>query len=174
MKKTINKCRNFNKLAKRTYTKRQGGNELATTGNRGGLFRDFRDLDIHDPFEEFHNFPFSIPKRNFNFGQLDFKENKENYQVSADLPGMRKEDISVSIEEGSLIISGERKEEKEEKGEKVYRKERRYGKFQRVVDLPQNMDSKGIKAEFKDGVLTLTIPKLHKEEQEKKVEIKIE
>lgn len=90
---------------------------------------------------------------------VDVYEDKENFMVKAELPGMKKEDISVTLHEGSLSISGERKsEEKVEKGE-VYRSERFFGRFQRTVALPASVDAGKIKANYKDGVLTVTLPK---------------
>jgi len=90
---------------------------------------------------------------------VDVYEDKENFVVKAELPGMKKEDIEVTMRDGMLSISGERKsEEKVEKGE-VYRSERFFGRFQRTVALPSTVDAAKIKAQYKDGVLTVTLPK---------------
>ena len=72
---------------------------------------------------------------------------------------MNKEDVRVSIEDGMLIMSGERKQEKEEKGKKFHRIERSYGSFMRSFRLPDNVDETAVKAEFKDGMLNVTLPK---------------
>ncbi len=90
---------------------------------------------------------------------VDVYEDKENFIVKAELPGMKKEEINVTLHDGSLSISGERKsEEKVEKGE-VYRSERFFGRFQRTVALPTSVDAGKIKAQYQDGVLTVTLPK---------------
>lgn len=90
---------------------------------------------------------------------VDVYEDKENFVVKAELPGMKKDDIDVSLHDGTLSISGERKsEEKVENGE-VHRSERFFGRFQRTVALPSSVDAGKIKAQYKDGVLTVTLPK---------------
>lgn len=169
MFKNLCKFKNLRYLARYSKVRNEISNEVAPRG----LWRDF---DLFDPFEDIRGLynPRDVNRAFQSFGNLDFKETKENYVLKADLPGMKKEEISISLEENSLILSGERKDEKEEKGDKFYRKERRYGKFQRVLPLPNNVDHKNIKAEFKDGVLNISIAKLNKEEPEKKMEIKIE
>jgi HSP20 family protein len=90
---------------------------------------------------------------------LDMHEDKDNIIVHAELPGMKKEDIDISLHEGCLSISGERKSEKEHKDAEVYRSERFVGRFQRTVSLPSAVDAEKVKASYKDGVLTITLPK---------------
>ena len=90
---------------------------------------------------------------------LDMHEDKDNITVHAELPGMKKEDIDISLHEGCLSISGERKSEKEHKDAEVYRSERFVGRFQRTVTLPSAVDAEKVKASYKDGVLTITLPK---------------
>ncbi len=101
---------------------------------------------------------------------LDVYETDGEVVVKAELPGVKKEDIEVFIRDNNLIIRGEKKEEKEEKTETVHRVERVYGKFERVVGLPTDVKLEGIKAEFKDGVLEVRLPK-EKTSKEKKIEI---
>lgn len=94
------------------------------------------------------------------FPAMDVKERADAYVIVADVPGAKKEDIDVSLENGILTISAETKSEKEEKdGERVLRQERRYGKYVRSLRLGTQIDEKGIKANYKDGVLELTLPK---------------
>ncbi|MCR4346990.1 MAG: Hsp20/alpha crystallin family protein [Sulfuricaulis sp.] len=94
------------------------------------------------------------------FPAMDVKERADAYVIVADVPGAKKEDIDVSLENGILTISAETKSEKEEKdGERVLRQERRYGKYVRSLRLGTQVDEKGIKANYKDGVLELTLPK---------------
>jgi HSP20 family protein len=90
---------------------------------------------------------------------LDVQEDKDNYLFRAELPGLKREDIEVSLQDGALVISGERKIEKLEEGVEVHRRERYYGKFQRALTLPEPVVADKVKAEYKDGVLTVTLPK---------------
>jgi HSP20 family protein len=90
---------------------------------------------------------------------FDVYEEKDNFVVKAELPGVKKEGINVSLHEGDLIISGERKSETKSEGTEVYRAERYFGKFERVVTLPAAVAASQVKAEYKDGVLTVTLPK---------------
>jgi HSP20 family protein len=90
---------------------------------------------------------------------LDFYEDKDNLLVKVELPGMKREDIEVSLHEGSLSISGERKSEEKHKDADVYRAERFIGRFQRTVSLPTPVATEKVKAQYKDGVLTITLPK---------------
>ena len=103
---------------------------------------------------------------------VDVYEDRENFVVKAELPGMKKEDIDVSLHDGMLSISGERKsEEKVEQGE-VYRSERFFGRFQRTVALPTTVDAARIKAQYKDGVLTVTLPKAE-EAKPKQIDVQV-
>jgi HSP20 family protein len=88
---------------------------------------------------------------------FDVYEDKDNFTVVAELPGMKKEDIEVSLHNGSLSISGERKSNRQEA--EVYRAERFFGRFQRTITLPTTVAGDKVKAQYKDGVLTVTLPK---------------
>ena len=90
---------------------------------------------------------------------LDLYEDKENVYVRVELPGMRKEDIELSLHNGSLSVSGERKSDETFKDAEVYREERFFGRFQRTVTLPTSVASDKVKAQYQDGVLTVTLPK---------------
>ncbi len=90
----------------------------------------------------------------------DVVEREKEYLVKVDLPDVRKEDVKVLFDRGLLTIKGERKEEKELKGETMHRTERFYGAFERSFTLPEDVDAKGIRAECKDGVLMVTLPRL--------------
>ncbi|MET0659294.1 MAG: Hsp20/alpha crystallin family protein [Steroidobacteraceae bacterium] len=89
----------------------------------------------------------------------DITETEQEYLVKAQLPDVKKEDIHVSVENGVLTLSGERRQEKETKGENDIRIESFYGTFSRSFGLPENCDGQGIRAESKDGVLRVHIPK---------------
>jgi HSP20 family protein len=90
---------------------------------------------------------------------VDISETNEEFQIKAELPEVKKEDVKVSIEDGVLRISGERKQEKEQQGKKWHRVERTYGSFMRTFTLPTNVDDSKVQADYKDGVLTLRLPK---------------
>lgn len=91
---------------------------------------------------------------------VDIKETDKGFTLKADFPGLKKEDISVTVDNSVLTLSAEHKEEKEEKEKgKVIRQERRYGKYTRSFSLGSGVDEKGITAQFEDGVLTLDIPR---------------
>ena len=91
---------------------------------------------------------------------MDVKEREGEYVVKTEMPGVNKDDISITMENGVLTISGETRSETEEKeGERLIRQERRYGKYTRSLRLGTQVDEKGIKANYKDGVLELTLPK---------------
>jgi HSP20 family protein len=89
----------------------------------------------------------------------DIEENDENYLLKLDLPGVKKDDVKISYSDGQLSISGERKQEKVTKNAKLHRVERAYGKYYRSFNLPNKIKEDKINAEFKDGQLTVTIPK---------------
>ena len=89
----------------------------------------------------------------------NISETEKEYLVRAELPGLKKEDVKVTLGDGVLTIEGERKQQKEEKNEKFHRVESFYGNFTRTFSLPDNVKSEAISCESKDGVLTVHIPK---------------
>jgi HSP20 family protein len=93
---------------------------------------------------------------------VDISETDNEYVIKAEIPEVKKEDVKVTVEDGQLTIQGERKQEKEEKGKRYHRIERAYGSFMRSFDVPDNVDESKAKAEFKEGMLTLTLPKSEK------------
>lgn len=95
---------------------------------------------------------------------VDIVETPEEFQIKAELPEVKREDVKVSVDGGVLRIEGERKQEKEEKGKKFHRIERSYGSFLRTFALPDNVEASKVQAEFKDGVLNV---RLHKSEKPK-------
>ena len=89
----------------------------------------------------------------------DVSETDGEYLIKAELPEVRKEDVSITVQDGVLTLAGERKQEKLEEQEKVHRIERFYGSFARRFALPENADEQGIRAESRDGVIVIHIPK---------------
>ncbi len=103
---------------------------------------------------------------------FDVYEEKDNFIVKAELPGMKKEDINVSLHDGNLIVSGERQNETRSEGTEVYRAERFFGKFQRAVALPATVAANKVQAQYKDGILTITLPK-SEEAKPKQIEVNV-
>ena len=98
-------------------------------------------------------------------------ETEKSFEVSLELPGIKPEDVRVELRNGELWITGEKKEEKEEKGKTYHRIERRYGEFRRTIALPAAVKESQVDAQFKDGVLRITMPKAE-QVLPKKIEVK--
>ena len=90
---------------------------------------------------------------------VDISETDAAYLIKGEIPGVRKEDVKVTLQDGMLTIQGERKQEKEEKNKKFHRVECSYGNFVRSFRVPDDADASAVKAEFKDGMLNVTLPK---------------
>jgi len=103
---------------------------------------------------------------------VDVLQNKDAVTVRVELPGMKKEDIAVTLHEGVLSISGERKDEATRDEGECHRTERLYGKFQRSITLPSPVKADKIQASYKDGVLTVTLPKTE-EAKPKQIEVSV-
>jgi len=93
---------------------------------------------------------------------VDISETDAEYLIKAELPEVKKEDVKVTVQHGVLTIHGERKHEKEEKGKRYHRVERSYGSFTRSFTLPDEVDETKVRAEYKDGMLHLHLPKSEK------------
>jgi HSP20 family protein len=103
----------------------------------------------------------------------DISETEQEYLIRAELPAVRKEDVKVTLDQGMITIHGERKEEKETKDEKFHRVESFRGAFSRSFSVPDNIDEKAIRADAKDGVLTVHLPKT-RAATPKTVEVKVQ
>ncbi|CAN6460704.1 unnamed protein product [Victoria cruziana] len=151
---------------------------IPSFSRRSNVFDPF-SLDVWDPFQ---GFPFNnrslVEPRSFLGGgdasafvntMIDWKETPQAHVFKADLPGLRKEEVKVEIEEGRVLqISGERTKEIEENNDSWHRVERSQGKFLRRFRLPENAKVDQVKAAMEHGVLTVTVPK----EEVKKPEVK--
>ena len=104
--------------------------------------------------------------------RTDVVEKKDHFEISLALPGLKKEEVNIDIENGTVSISGEKKINQESKEDKFHVVENFYGKFSRSFSLPENVDEKNIKAELKDGILKLELPKSELKESKTTVEIK--
>jgi HSP20 family protein len=108
---------------------------------------------------------FGPSRRVFNFAPqavapaLEMVDDGKAYRLTAELPGLAESDVELNVADGRLTISGEKKEEQERKDKGYMLSERRYGSFRRQLTLPPDVDPKAITAKFKDGVLTITLPK---------------
>jgi len=140
-----------------------------------GFFSDFeRSIDdLFGRFLEGSVMPIGIAGMEGTFSpRMDIKETKGALTVTAELPGMDQKEIDVSVHDGVLTISGEKKVGKEEKGTDYHYIERSYGCFSRSFSLPDTVETEKIGAAYKDGVLTVTLPKTAKAmEQSKKIPI---
>ncbi len=103
---------------------------------------------------------------------VDITEDDKEYLISADLPQLSKDDVKVVVENGSLIIKGERKSETEHKDKKLHRIERSYGRFLRSFSLPEDADGNRVTANFKDGVLRVSLPK-SEEKKPRHIEVQV-
>ena len=103
---------------------------------------------------------------------VDITETNDEYLIKAEIPEVKREDVKVSVENGVLTMQGERKQEKEEKGKKFHRVERYYGSFMRTFTVPDNVDETKVRAEFKDGLLNVHLPKTEKAKP-KAIEVKV-
>ncbi len=103
---------------------------------------------------------------------VDIAEDEKEYLIKMELPEVDKKDVKVTVENGTLTISGERKAEAEEKSRKFHRVERFYGRFERNFSLPDDAESKDVKAEFKDGMLRVHLTKSEKA-RPKQIEVQV-
>ncbi len=123
--------------------------------------------EVNRLFDDFFGSGFGLTPFNGGFmeqygpfnPQVDVTENDQEIKVAAELPGLTEQDVEVSLANDMLTISGEKKAEKEDKGENYYRMERSYGSFQRTIPLPTEVEANKVGATFKNGVLTVTLPK---------------
>ncbi len=140
--------------------------ELSNLSSIGNLRDHFgRLFDIAFPTRSAESFGDWTPS-------LDAHEDKDKYVVALEVPGLKKEDINVSVHDGVLTVSGERKNEKTVTEGTVHRRERFYGKFSRSVSMPTAVNAAKVSAVYKDGVLTVEVPKAE-EAKPKTVEVKV-
>lgn len=126
--------------------------------------------NFNDIVDEFFNNPTSNYRKDSFMPSVDVSETETQFELSVELPGLKKEDINVDLEKGRLTISGERKSSKEREGKNFHRVERQYGKFSRAFYLPETIDEESIVAKYEDGILNITINKSD-EKVKKQIEI---
>ncbi|HTX17537.1 MAG TPA: Hsp20/alpha crystallin family protein [Bacteroidota bacterium] len=103
---------------------------------------------------------------------IDVSETKDSYVIHAELPGVKKDEVKITMHENLITIKGEKKSEEEKKGENYHRIERSYGSFERSFTLPGSVKGDAVEASYKDGVLTVMLPKTE-ESKEKVVDVKV-
>ena len=172
-----------------TATKLPVGKEERVT-DRPGEWRPFESLqrEVDRLFEDFQLGSWRSPfgrsvfdvqplwRGEIGWGKapaVDIVEKENAFEITAELPGMDESNIDVKFSDGTLTIKGEKRDEKEEKKKDYYLSERRYGSFQRSFGVPDGVDADKIEANFKNGVLTVTLPKTaQSQKSEKKIAIK--
>ncbi len=138
--------------------KRWQRQEMPAWPTFGNLF------NLRDELDRFFEAPFGDTARSSQLlsvwnPAIDLYEDKDNVIVKAELPGMKKEEIEVSLHNGALSLSGERKTGQKFEDAETYRSERFVGRFQRSITLPAEVKADQVNAQYKDGVLTVTLPK---------------
>jgi HSP20 family protein len=126
--------------------------------------------DFFDRFFEDFTLPGVFSEETGFTPAFDVSETEDTLMVKAELPGMEEKDIDISLSDGILTIKGEKKQEKESDGGHYHRVERRYGAFSRTMRLPTEVDTEKVNATYKDGVLSVTMPKTEKAKP-RKIEI---
>jgi HSP20 family protein len=149
--------------------RRNPGYEPAQTGGAWDPVRVMRDILRWDPFREVEAVLSPGEVRGFT-PTFEVTETKDAYLFRADLPGVKEQDLEISLTGTRLSISGHREQERHEQGDTFYASERSYGSFTRSFTLPEGVDGENVAADLKSGVLTLTVPK-KPEVQPKKITV---
>jgi HSP20 family protein len=142
-----------------------------TLVKNNGDIKEYIPRTFTDILDNFFNETMERGRSVHNIPSADIIEDDRNYEVYLSLPGLKKEDIKVEVEQKKLIISGERKFEKQE-GKKYYTLETSYGSFKRSFYLPETINIEGIQAEFTDGILKISLPKDEQKTGKSTIEIK--
>lgn len=135
--------------------------------------REFENMHdrIQRYFDDFSNFGFSFSD-NFN-PRIDISEDEQSLNIIAEIPGIKKDNLKITLQDNILTIEGEKKKEDEVKEKNYYRSERVFGSFKRCFTLPSEVDSEKVDAKFEDGILNINLKKLEpKPKNEKVIELK--
>lgn len=128
--------------------------------------------DVDNVFDDFFNRRVSYPTETEISPRINVEENDNEWLISAELPGVAKEDVKVNFQDNVLTISGEKKFEKEDKNKNYHRVERSYGKFSRALNINSTVMADKIDANYKDGILTIALPKAE-EAKPKLIDVKV-
>ncbi len=157
--------------------KRNPSSEVTRWGREFPAFRGLESLrqDMNRMFDQF--FRGDVLADESFFGRdwtpaVDVVENNDTYIIKAEIPGMNKDDVKITLENNVLTIRGEKKNESEKKENNYHRVERSYGMFERSFTVPGSIKTNDIDAQYKDGVLTLTLPKAE-EAKPKQIDVKV-
>lgn len=139
-------------------------------------FEPLREIEtLHDRIQKYFD---DFPSFGFNLSdsfspKIDISEEKDKINVVAEIPGVKKDNIKITLQDNILTIEGEKKKETEEKDENFYRSERIFGSFKRSFTLPVEVDSEKVEAKFNEGMLNISLKKLEqKTKSEKVIELK--
>lgn len=137
-------------------------------------FSPFRELEAFENQIQrmFSDFPFTRRLSGSFVPAIDMHEDDKNLYITAELPGIEKEDIKISLHNDVLTISGERKREEKKENENYYHLEMCYGAFNRSITLPVEVDSEKVEASFKNGILKIQLPKSNPKDISRTIEIK--
>ncbi len=137
-------------------------------------FSPFRELEAFENQIQrmFSDFPFSRRSSGSFIPAIDMHEDDKNLYITAELPGIEKDDIKISLHNDVLTISGERKREEKKENENYYHLEMCYGAFNRSITLPVEVDTEKVEASFKNGILKIQLPKSNPKDISKTIEIK--
>jgi HSP20 family protein len=156
----------------RTSAVRCGGRNACANS---GAWQDIMDRMAEELFEDWPMLrvrPFEWRMEQFS-PSIDIVEGEKEFKIEAELPGMNPDDLDISLTRDAIVLQGEKKAEEEEEREGVCYSERCYGSFQRVIPLPDEVDRDKVEAQFRNGVLSVTLPKSERViQQRRKIEIK--
>jgi HSP20 family protein len=138
--------------------RRNHGYEVAPIAPAWDPFRIMREALGWDPFRDVEAIQSGAEVRSFS-PRFDVKETKDAYVFRADLPGVKQDGLEISLTGNRLTISGHREQERREQADTYYASERSYGSFTRSFTLPEGVDAENVRADLKEGVLELTVPK---------------
>lgn len=139
----------------------------------GGLMDDFMPQNFSSMLDRFFQDSVNQRQRMADFNpSVDTCETESGYEIELTLPGLKKEDIRIELQEGRLTVSGERKFRNENKDKRYHVVESQYGSFSRSFQLPNNIDPAAINAEFQDGILHLSVPKDQQKTRKHQIQIK--
>jgi HSP20 family protein len=139
----------------------------------GGLMDDFMPQNFSTMLDRFFQDSVNQRQRMADFNpHVDTCETENGYEIEITLPGLKKDDIRIELQEGRLTVSGERKFQNENKNKRYHVIESQYGSFSRSFQLPSHIDPAAVNAEFQDGILRLNIPKDQQKTRKHQIEIK--
>jgi len=151
-------------------TNRPVGREV--TGTPFNLLQRQMNRLFDDAWRDFGDLPWMTDDAVLAAPKIDVSEDQANVYVAAEMPGLSEQDLEVDFYDGRLKIVGEKTRESDDEGRNYILSERGYGRFERLVPIAREIDSDRVEASFKDGVLTVTLPKTEQDQARRKIEVK--